>query len=949
MLKVQGQNGRTLVSNSFNPTQSDSLATINMKKLSPGDYALTAQLQHNGTIVTASQQYNITKAANSVTPTPTATATVSRTSTPTPTSTRTAITTTPTPTKASTRTAIATPTATATASATGTASATSRPTATATTATPTARPTTAGGIPVAVVTSTPAVTGVYRMGANLSGNDLGGPGDFMQNMFDNPGFEPITDSHLIIVGSGATSSTFSDSGDNGEGSNYWNGALASVRTGPAAGDTFTITGFTTGGSYAFGSCHNSSGGSISCPTLAAGTGVGEVLTGTDLYGGIQGNSNIGGWAADDAESDLTTAKAFDGQGSLAINVSGGGSHSVHYGWDVVTTIGGVCSNDNVTACTVANENADCGGSNTCLTAPEAGPWHPVVGPFEIAFYALGSSTASSSPQVTVSLSRPGGVNVSHTFSLTNDGNWHQYVFPFTGTDTGSSQNEMLFRLTGTNNTAETGATIYVDDVYLGRPGNSTTGFRDEMVTTLSTMNLGSLRIMDGGTLAANDVQLEGISGCAAGGAGGSPDAPGTCDFQHGPAVAGSGGNGQWTYAASDLYPLSAKLNAVPWISISNMFNDADLKTFINNACAALATYNLPSIWVEQSNEEWNSGSPSRYIKYGAGDLGGYGEEAGRNFSIMSAQANSQCPTLASRIHYVIGNQACNSGVIAAELTGAATAGYPIPNTSQYGTADAPYYAGGGNAIPVESGSLDAQAAAYATAFFGYLPFYVGAPGTGCINRGTYSDYGQIGSNNTVSFYETGPGAYSAGGGNTEQMYLSEGGYPSAAWMAESWLMGQQLGRTPIQNEFTLTQVEFGSGGVNAPIWGFVHDLDSDFGPTFPHLRPIAMAEEVVNSAIGGAYYPVKAPSGTVINAYQNGGAWSAALVNTTAAPITLTVQFPSSGTMPQTAEAVLNTNGITDNSENSNAVFVGPLPGGLSTSGQNVTLTLPPYSVVAIH
>lgn len=145
MLKVQGQNGRTLVSNSFNPTQSDSLATINMKKLSPGDYALTAQLQHNGTIVTASQQYNITKAANSVTPTPTATATVSRTSTPTPTSTRTAITTTPTPTKASTRTAIATPTATATASATGTASATSRPTATATTATPTARPTTAGG------------------------------------------------------------------------------------------------------------------------------------------------------------------------------------------------------------------------------------------------------------------------------------------------------------------------------------------------------------------------------------------------------------------------------------------------------------------------------------------------------------------------------------------------------------------------------------------------------------------------------------------------------------------------------------------------------------------------------------------------------------------------------------------------------------------------------------
>ena len=57
----------------------------------------------------------------------------------------------------------------------------------------------------------------------------------------------------------------------------------------------------------------------------------------------------------------------------------------------------------------------------------------------------------------------------------------------------------------------------------------------------------------------------------------------------------------------------------------------------------------------------------------------------------------------------------------------------------------------------------------------------------------------------------------------------------------------------------------------------------------------------------------------------------------------------SGGSMPQTSEAVLNTNGITDNAENSNDVYVGALPGGIVTSGNNVTLTLPPYSVVAIH
>jgi len=53
--------------------------------------------------------------------------------------------------------------------------------------------------------------------------------------------------------------------------------------------------------------------------------------------------------------------------------------------------------------------------------------------------------------------------------------------------------------------------------------------------------------------------------------------------------------------------------------------------------------------------------------------------------------------------------------------------------------------------------------------------------------------------------------------------------------------------------------------------------------------------------------------------------------------------------MPQTSEAVLNTNGLTDNAENSNDVYVGALPGGIITSGNNVTLTLPAYSVVAIH
>ena len=64
-----------------------------------------------------------------------------------------------------------------------------------------------------MVASTPAalVGGVYRMGVNLGQQDFNGAADFMQNLFDNPGFEPPTDGHLIEVGSGSTSSSFTDS------------------------------------------------------------------------------------------------------------------------------------------------------------------------------------------------------------------------------------------------------------------------------------------------------------------------------------------------------------------------------------------------------------------------------------------------------------------------------------------------------------------------------------------------------------------------------------------------------------------------------------------------------------------------------------------------------------------------------------------------------------------
>lgn len=229
-----------------------------------------------------------------------------------------------------------------------------------------------------------------------------------------------------------------------------------------------------------------------------------------------------------------------------------------------------------------------------------------------------------------------------------------------------------------------------------------------------------------------------------------------------------------------------------------------------------------------------------------------------------------------------------------------------------------------------------------------------------MNNGGGAEWAFIGSNNFVGFYETGPNA-SGGPASPEQLYLSEAGYPSAEWMAYSWLLAQKGrhetgspfpgGRIPVQNEFTLVQNEFGG----APIWGFAHDFDADFGPTFPHLRPIGIGMQVINSAVqqGGALFGVSGgPSSVVVNPYNSNssgtGTWSAALVNTSGSATAYSLMFPAGGTVPGKCEATVNVNGITDNNENSNFVAVGSCT-SFSCAGQTCSLTLQPDQVVAMQ
>jgi hypothetical protein len=790
--------------------------------------------------------------------------------------------------------------------------------------------------PIAVVASLPAMTNVNRIGVNLGNQGQYAESDFMQNMLDNPGFEPGQECWAWVVGTSHNSSGFNTTNDNGEATGFWNGASASVRAGKSAGDTFTVGTFVSGGTF---TC------SGSCPNLNPDDVVAACQSGTN----VAMNSGVaGGWGLGRGTS-ISTAQKFEGKSSLAYDVADGASHSANFAWDTSFPIAGVCSTDNLTPCTVANAAADCGSGNTCKTAPYSGPWHPVVGSFKISLYALASGTSSGTPTVSVSLARSGITNLSHTFDLINDGAWHQYTYNFTGQDVAASAHNVLtYTQSASNGAPESGATIYVDDAYLGRDENCATGFRDEVVTTLKTLNPGSLRYMIPLTLHQNDLGFEGPAGCTPGATG-----AGGCDFLKGPSTGFTGsalGNWGWFFSSQDTYALASALNAVPWFSIPNTFSDADLQQFAKNACTAMSRYNFGSIWTEQSNEDWNGAGPgAKFDAHGKY----YGRVAGRNFNVIAAQATSSCPTYASRLHYVLGNQTCNDGVLSAALAGAKEAGYPMPNTSQYGSDDATYNAGGTTytgVLPNYSGSLSSQAAQYAAWFQKNPPYYLFG-GTGNPGNCVQTDKSLLSSNNTMSAYETGVGAgSSSGNGSTEQSYLSQAGFPSAMWMAEDWMLGTQA-LMPIQNVFTFAQVEFGDNpAYQNPQWGIIHDLDSDFGPTFPHIRPVGLGMAVLNSAMGGSYYPVNtsAISNVYANAFESGGKWSAALINGNSSSVRITLQFPTTGTLPDSGETVLYTNGLSDNNENSDSVTIGPLTGGVSTSGNTLTVTLPPFSVVAL-
>jgi hypothetical protein len=815
----------------------------------------------------------------------------------------------------------------------------------------------------ATVSGTASVTNVPRAGANLS-NEAYYTAAISANLFQNPGFE-FPQFGIAIPVSSASSTSFTNSfTPTGDPAGFWDNAACTVRVGECsdgsnnfcwsntnspstggctsgtcnAGTTFTLSNFSSSSGTDTFTC------SGSCPTLHAPAAVSDgdnadvvgcrvTIQNPSAWSNLGNTRNWDGPWTPTNTSDIfiTTARAYQGNSSLEINASGG-SRSITYLWDNITTAApSTCTSHPQDICTV---NSDCPSGDSCNIGnnqPYAS--HPIAGSgWQFSFYAY-DPTSDGATSCTASLARSGGnSDFNHTFTLTANGTWTQYSYSFTGGDTAANQSGNL-----SFNFSCSDGIVYIDNIFLGKTTDQTGAFRNEIVQDLQAMNVGSIRWggwaspFSGNVVSASQA----LSSDYIGGVPVGQDE-----------TSGVQTTGEFTFA--DVVGLAHAVSSTtsPWLTIPIAWSDADYTTFGNQVCSWESTYSFPNIWVECNNENWNGAADNNW-KINQSYTPAYGTACARAFNLIS-QACSD-----SQIHYLINNQTGNSGVLAANQ---ATAQFP--NSSQYGASDNLYTQG--------SFSSSNSLSTVISDFFGYNASFISSSlGTGdsedpsalCNNQAGGGAYSPSCSQQIQNYEWSVQPDQATGGGSGGDMIASQlgAGWGSAGIGMQTLILA--LTYPPAHQALSITNAwqlvqdsfndvkEFGLVPAN---WG----TNEDFAPVWPWLRPEALAIELYNSAVQGNYYPISGlPSGVYGAAFCPTGQaqCNVALSNSHSSSTAVSITFPSGTTVPTVGKTVLYTNGMADNNEASNSVYIGSLPGGVSQSDQQVSFTAPAFSAVVVR
>jgi hypothetical protein len=421
--------------------------------------------------------------------------------------------------------------------------------------------------------------------------------------------------------------------------------------------------------------------------------------------------------------------------------------------------------------------------------------------------------------------------------------WQQFVFNFSAVDGGpAGPLDLQFLANGPAGTA-----VHLDDVQLGSVNDLAQGaWRSEMISTLTQLRPGYLRDWQG---QLGDTMTNRLASAFA-----------RAPTHYNPDLAD---DQQWFfYSLPDFLSLCQQIGAKPWIVLPTTLSSSEFTALGQYLIQAQQTYNFGEIVVEFGDENWNS----VFRAAGIQNPVVMAHAANRGFTLLRAAAGSSVP-----LHLVVNGQFVNPWV----------GQQAIINAPQADAVDvAPYYFYTLNAA-------DSPTTVFANMFtMSDEPAYI-----------SDLDAVTVPMNKSVDIYEVNASTFNGNAPESQRdPYVA--GTASGTALDDRLITGMSAGvRRQVVYDLAQYNYNISSSVGNMMLWGVANSVASSVS-----LRPTGLAVEMLNSAIGGDFYPVSAigpaASGITAAAFLSNSSWSMAIVSTNSAPSQIAISLPSSGTPP---------------------------------------------------
>ena len=689
-----------------------------------------------------------------------------------------------------------------------------------------------------------------RIGVNIGAIDFYDNGEVNRNLVGaiNPNFEPALDQQIWALSAAGTTTTFSNTNIyDSPPANFWAGAtftiVQSQTNNGQAGCTGTIASNTTG----------TSGTTAPSYTTSAPCG---------------GPFSIGDVVILKKTTIPTPESSWENSNGLWTAISGGGTLTSDT-TDLCATCGSQALEMNATPTSSTSGFTEYWDGSTVGSADN---YVILNGVYTLSFWA---KKVSGTPTLTVAASRAetGGFSCGpYTPTLTTT--WQQFTYSCT-----TAEATTIAVHNSTLTASVSGGAVYFDNLYFGKNTSQPTVFRDEVISTLQTLNPGEFRYWVNQNAETLDNWI-------------APD--------YARAVSGLGygikptGGDTVTLSLEDYLVICQYLNVEPYLEVPITFTSTDAGNLIEFlAGGSGATYGAKRIALGQTapwssvfskihlafaNESWNEisflgqGLPDRYTTepndpncpYTC-NVPDYDYQT-RSATIFAAMRAAADYSANAGVFELVSNlapgqnpnngwdwkeKAQTSKPDAFELND-----YEYQEVNAYSTDSLlwqPYFVEVLDAA--SSSTLDSSYFYYTAQQFQAMN-YCGASGTAaCI----------------MNVYEWGPGIGFGSIPQTQVDYVAAGAGQGIVSALEPLLNIQNLG-TLNQNYFALTEnYNSGPGGTLAKIWGSTVDM----GGATNNVRPQFLGMELVNHSIIGPMFSCPISSNPTYSfAAETSNGWS---------------------------------------------------------------------------